>query len=554
MTMLERELYQVRPLDEVAADLGLGSDDLMMFGRQMAKVEAHALRRGRRREGQPRLVLVSGITPTAAGEGKTTVSIGLADAFRLLDKSVCLALREPSLGPCFGVKGGGTGGGAASLVPAERINLHFTGDFHAVTAANNLLAALVDNHIYFGNSLGIDSRRVTWKRVMDMNDRSLRFIVTGLGGPAHGVPREAGFDITAASEVMAMLCLARDAEDLRQRLARTLVGFTYGGEPVFAEQLEATGAMLALLRDALLPNLVQTRAGTPVLVHGGPFANIAHGCNSIIATQLALDCADWVITEAGFAFDLGAEKFFDIKCVTAGFDTAAVVLVATVRALKLHGGVSPAEVARPNPAAVARGLRNLDKHVENIRQFGEPPVVAINRFATDTEEEIEVVRRRCSYLAVPMAVAEPFTRGGEGCVTLAQTVMAHAEKRSKPFRPLYDWSEPVPTKILKVAQAMYGARGVIYTKEAERDLELIARCGFDKLPVCLAKTPTSLSDDPKRVGRPTDFDVTVRAIYPATGAGFLVVLLGDILRMPGLPKTPLAARIDLRGGEIVGLT
>ncbi|GIW44416.1 MAG: formate--tetrahydrofolate ligase [Candidatus Binatia bacterium] len=551
--MHEPERKTTRSIEEVAADLGLDERDLMRFGRDMAKVESHALQRGRRRPGEARLVLVSGITPTAAGEGKTTVAIGLADAFRLLDKSVCLALREPSLGPCFGVKGGGTGGGAASLVPADRINLHFTGDFHAVTAANNLLAAMVDNHIYFGNPLGIDPRRVTWKRVLDMNDRSLRYIVTGLGGTAHGVPRETGFDITAASEVMAMLCLARDAEDLRNRIDRTLVGFSYGGEPVFARPLQATGAMLALLRDALLPNLVQTREGTPALVHGGPFANIAHGCNSIIATQLALDTADWVITEAGFAFDLGAEKFFDIKCVTAGFDTAAVVLVATVRALKLHGGVAPADVARPNPAAVARGLPNLDKHVENIRHFGEPPVVAINRFTTDTEEEIEVVRRRCQYLGVPVAVAQPFERGGEGCVTLAQTVMAHAEKRRKPFRPLYDWQEPVPAKILKVAQTMYGARGVIYTKQAEQDLAMLARAGLDRLPVCLAKTPTSLSDDPKRVGRPTEFDITVRAIQPATGAGFLVVLLGDILRMPGLPKEPLATRMDLRDGEIIGL-
>ncbi len=552
--MREQDKRQPRPIEAVAEELGLAPNDLLLFGRQMAKVEAHALSQGRCRPGSARLLLVSGITPTAAGEGKTTVAIGLADALRLLDKSVCLALREPSLGPCFGIKGGGTGGGAARLVPADRINLHFTGDFHAVTSAHNLLAAMVDNHVYFGNSLGIDPRRITWKRVMDLNDRSLRFVVTGLGGPAHGVPREAGFDITAASEVMAMLCLARHAEDLRQRLARTLVGFTYSREPVFAEQLKATGAMLALLRDALLPNLVQTAEGTPTLVHGGPFANIAHGCNSIIATQLALDRADWVVTEAGFAFDLGAEKFFDIKCVTAGFDTAAVVLVATVRALKLHGGIAARDVARPNPAAVARGLPNLDKHVENIRRFGEPPVVAINRFTTDTEEEIEVVRRRCSYLGVPVAVAQPFDRGGEGCVTLAQTVMAHAEKRSKPFRPLYAWNEPVPAKILKVAESMYGARGVVYSKEAERDLQLIVRYGFDKLPVCLAKTPTSLSDDPKRLGRPTDFDVTVRAIQPATGAGFLVVLLGDILRMPGLPKEPRATQIDLRDGEIVGLT
>lgn len=551
---MDRSLPQgVRAIEEVAEELGIPCPHLIPYGRDIAKVEWEAVEQPRKRAGESRLILVSGITPTAAGEGKTTVAIGLADAFRLLERSVCLALREPSLGPCFGIKGGGTGGGAAQVHPAERINLHFTGDFHAVTSAHNLLAALVDNHVYFDNPRGIDPRRIVWPRVLDMNDRSLRSIVTGLGGPPHGVPREASFEITAASEVMAILCLATGWEDLRARLERIVVGFTYRGEPVRASELRAAGAMLALLRDAFLPNLVQTHAGTPALIHGGPFANIAHGCNSLVATQLALRRADWVVTEAGFAFDLGAEKFFDIKCVTGQLDTAAVVLVATVRALKIHGGARAEDASRPDVEALRRGLPNLEKHIENIRHFGESPVVAINRHDTDAEEELAAVRERCAQLGVPCALAEPYQRGGEGCVPLARTVMAHAERTRRPFRPLYDWAEPPKEKILKVARSMYGARGVVYTREAERDLELVHRHGWDNLPVCLAKAPTSLSDDPKRVGRPADFEVTVRRIQVSAGAGFLVVLLGDILRMPGLPRVPLAERIDLRGGAIVGL-
>ncbi|MCK6555664.1 formate--tetrahydrofolate ligase [Candidatus Binatia bacterium] len=543
----------LRPIREVAAELGLTATHLFPVGHDVAKVELNVLDEPPRHRGESRLILVSAITPTPAGEGKTTTSIGLGDAIRRLGHSVCIALREPSMGPCMGIKGGATGGGHSQVMPADRINLHFTGDFHAITAANNLLAALLDNHIYFGNRLGIDPRRIVWRRAMDMNDRALRNIIVGLGGHQQGVPRETGFDITAASEVMAMLCLANSIDDLRARLDRTLVAFTYGGEPVTAGRLAASGAMLALLRDALKPNLVQTLEGTPVLIHGGPFANIAHGCNSVLATRMALHLTDWAVTEAGFAFDLGAEKFFDIKCVSAGLDTAAVVLVATLRALKMHGGVRLADVAHSDPGAVARGLPNLDKHIDSIRQFGEPPVVALNRFDGDRDEEIEVVRRRCAYLGVPFAVADHFARGGEGAVELARTVMAHAEKRSKPFRALYDWTAPIPDKILAVAQKMYGARSVVFTKTAERDLEDVRRLGYENLPVCIAKTQNSLSDDPKLTGRPTDFDVTVRGIQINAGAGFLVVLTGDILRMPGLPKVPLAGSLDLQGDKIVGL-
>jgi len=542
-----------RPIADVAAELGLDRSAIYCFGDEMAKVDP-AVRRGPRRQpGAPRLVLVSAITPTAAGEGKTTTAIGLADALRRLGHSVCAALREPSLGPCLGMKGGAIGGGASRLVPAERINLHFTGDFHAVTCAHNLLAALLDNHVYFGNALGIDPRRVVWRRAIDLNDRALRNIIVGLGGAQQGVPRETGFDITAASEVMAMLCLAEDADDLRARIERTLVGYTVDGAPVSAGQLHGAGAMLALLRDALWPNLVQTLEGTPVLVHGGPFANIAHGCSSVIATRTALHLTDWVITEAGFGFDLGAEKFFDIKCASAGLDTAAVVLVATVRALKLHGGAAANALTVPAPDAVERGMPNLDKHVENIRTFGEPTVVALNRFADDTDEEIAVVRRRCDELGVPCAVADHYMRGGAGARELAEAVIAHAERSSRPFRPLYDWRQPIPDKILAVARRMYGARGVVFSKAAERDLDDIRRLGYDTLPICIAKTQSSLSDDPTRAGRPRDFDVTVRGLHISAGAGFVVVLTGEILRMPGLPRKPLAEAIDLRDGAVIGL-
>jgi formate--tetrahydrofolate ligase len=548
-----------RPIAEIAAQLGLAPEDLRPYGHDVAKLPLSLLQRPRppgRRGAAGRLVLVSAITPTPAGEGKTTTSIGLAQALARIGESACLALREPSLGPAFGMKGGATGGGRSQVVPMERINLHFTGDFHAITSAHNLLAAMLDNHLYQRNTLDIDPTRVLWSRVMDLNDRSLRQVVVGLGGTAHGLPREAGFDITAASEVMAMLCLAEGPEDLRARLDRTLVAFTRDREPVTAGQLGATGAMLALLRDALEPNLVQTLEGTPALVHGGPFANIAHGCNSVLATRMAMHLADWCITEAGFGFDLGAEKFFDIKCAGAGLDTSAVVLVATVRALKMHGGRKLGELSEPDSGALARGLPNLEKHVENIRTFGQPPVVALNRFGGDTAEEIELVERRCQELGVPFAVCEHYARGGAGAEDLARAVAASAEGRSVPFLPLYDVTAPVPDKIFAVASKMYGARSVILTKRAQRDLRELERLGYAELPVCIAKVPGSLSDDPKLRGRPVDFDVTVREIQVNAGAGFLVVLTGDILRMPGLPREPLAARIDVdpSTGEIVGLT
>jgi len=511
------------------------------------------LERPRSRAGNPRLILVSAITPTPAGEGKTTTSVGLADALTREGESACLALREPSLGPCLGMKGGAAGGGYSQVIPMDRINLHFTGDFHAITSANNLLSALIDNHLHHGNPLDIDPTRVLWRRVIDLNDRALRHVVVGLGGTANGIPHETGFDITAASEVMAMFCLAKDLEDLRTRIERTLVAFTRSGEPVTAQQLGAAGAMLALLADALRPNLVQTLEGTPALVHCGPFANIAHGCNSVLATRVALQTADWVITEAGFGFDLGAEKFFDIKCRSAGLDTAAVVLVATVRALKMHGGIARKELGRADADAVARGLPNLEKHIESIQTFGEAPVVALNRFGADTEEEIEVVRRRCRELGVAFAVSDHHARGGEGARELARAVMQHGEQHSIPFKPLYRAEDSVEDKIGAVAREMYGAKGVRFSKAAKRDLALLERLGYAELPVCIAKIPGSLSDDAKLRGRPRDFEVSVRAIQINAGAGFLVVLTGDIMRMPGLPKRPLAESIDVREGRIVGL-
>jgi formate--tetrahydrofolate ligase len=537
-----------RPLSDVAASLGLEPSQVVPYGFDKAKITLDALDSGRP---PGRLVLVSAITPTDAGEGKTTTAIGLAQGFARLGHRVCLALREPSLGPTFGQKGGATGGGLARVVPESDINLHFTGDFHAVGAAHNLLAAMLDNHIHHGNALGIDPRRVAWRRVMDMNDRSLRHVVIGLGGVLEGVPRETGFDITPASEVMAALCLAEGYEDLRRRLARIVVALTSERAPVTAADLRAVGAMMVLLKDAMLPNLVQTCDGVPALVHGGPFANIAHGCNSVVATRLALARADWVITEAGFGFDLGAEKFFDIMCVSAGLDTAAVVLVATVRALKMHGGVAKGALATPDPRAVERGLGNLAKHVENIRIFGESPVVALNRFAADTDDEIGVVRAWCAGADVPFAVSEAFALGGEGGAALAGEVVAHAERRARPFTPLYAWDEPIPAKMEKVARAMYGAREVAWTREALRARDQIEKLGFGGLPLCVAKTQKSLSDDPRLVGRPEEFDITVRDVVLAAGAGYVVPLLGDILRMPGLPAAPQAERVDLVDGEVV---
>ena len=541
------------PISEIAARLGILAEDLVSYGDSIAKVNIRALARPRPRPGKARLILVSATTPTSAGEGKTTTSIGLGQAFAKLGESVCVALREPSLGPCLGVKGGATGGGYAQVVPADRINLHFTGDFHAITTANNLISASIDNHIYWGNELGLDQRMIAWRRVMDMNDRSLRKIVLGLGGRYQGIPREGGFDITAASEIMAILCLANDMDDLRARLDRILIGTTFDGRAVYLSALGITDALLALLRDAVHPNLVQTLEGTPVLMHGGPFANIAHGCNSVFATRMAMHFADWAITEAGFGFDLGAEKFFDIKCRSAGLNPDAVVLVTTIRALKLHGGHHRDRLEEPDAEAVHRGLENLDKHIESVGQFGKRPVVALNRFHTDTDAEIRLVRERAAQHGVRFAESRHFMEGGDGATDLAREVMASAAGGSE-YRPLYELDIPVFEKVQKVCRSMYGAEDVAFTKEAEKDLRRIEELGLQGLPICIAKAPSSLSDDPALHGRPRDFQVTVRNLQVNSGAGFLVVLTGDIMRMPGLPKHPLAERVRFHSdGAIDGI-
>ena len=541
----------MKPIKEIARKLQLNESDLILYGLDKAKVRLEALNKLPKKG---RLVLVSAITPTATGEGKTTTTIGLGQAMALLDKSVCLALREPSLGPCLGMKGGATGGGLSQVHPMEEINLHFTGDFHAVTAAHNLLSAMLDNKIYHEGLSNIDPRRIIWRRVMDMNDRALRNITIGLGGVMQGVPRETGFDITAASEIMAILCLSENYADLKTRLENILVAFTYKGEPVTAKSLNAAGAMMALLKNAIMPNLVQTTEGVPTFIHGGPFANIAHGCNSVIATRMALSFSDWAITEAGFGFDLGAEKFFDIKCKGAGLDTSAVVLVATCRALKSHGGLNKANINKLNTKSLQMGLPNLDRHIENIKRFCEPPIVCLNRFREDHTEEIEVIKNHCEKnLQVPFAVSNVFEEGGKGGIDLAEKVILHSERSSQPFSPLYDWNEDVKTKIFKIANKMYGAGEVRYTQRAERDLRSIEKNGYHNLPVCIAKTPISLSDNPKLRGRPENFCVTVREIIIAAGAGFLIPLTGDILRMPGLPKYPQAEKIDLRDNDIIGV-
>ena len=531
-----------------AQSIHLTPADLLPYGRDKAKVDLAVLARART---SGRLVLVSAITPTAAGEGKTTTSIGLAQGLARIGQSVCLALRQPSLGPCLGMKGGATGGGASSLIPTEDINLHFTGDFHAITTAHNLLAALIDNHLHFRHAPRLDPSRILWPRVMDMNDRTLRKIVLGLGGKANGTTREGSFDITAASEVMAILCLSQDHEDLRTRLSRILVGFSEDGKPVTAGDIGAPGAMVALLKDAMLPNLVRTTEGVPALVHGGPFANIAHGCNSVVATRMAMHCADWAVTEAGFGFDLGAEKFFDIKARSAGLDTAAVVLVATVRALRLHGGGK--SDGPPDTAAVLAGLPNLGKHLESIRTFGERPIVAINRFGADSEAEIAIIRDYCTAQGVPCALSDHFGHGGEGARALAELVVEHAERESVPYKPLYPLDMKPADKVRAVARQMYGARDVVLTKEATRDLAEVRSLGLEGLPVCIAKVPGSLSDDPTRRGRPEGFDITIRRVHVNAGAGFLVVVTGEVMRMPGLPEHPLALDIDYRDGKIIGL-
>jgi formate--tetrahydrofolate ligase len=541
------------PITDIAGTLGVLPEDLIFYGDSIAKIQIRALARQRQRTQPGKLILVSATTPTSAGEGKTTTSIGLGQAFRKLGESVCIALREPSLGPCLGVKGGATGGGYSQVLPADRINLHFTGDFHAITSANNLISAAIDNHIYWGNELSLDPRMIAWRRVMDMNDRSLRKIVLGLGGRYQGIPREGGFDITAASEIMAILCLANDMEDLRARLDRILIGTTYEGEAVYLSALGITDALLALLRDAVHPNLVQTLEGTPVLMHGGPFANIAHGCNSVFATRMAMHFADWAITEAGFGFDLGAEKFFDIKCRSAGLNPDAVVLVTTIRALKLHGGHDKDRLHETDVEAVRGGLENLDKHIESVAQFGKRPVVALNRFHSDSDEEIALVRERALGHGVRFATSNHFAEGGAGAIDLAREVMEAAASGST-YKPLYELDRPVLDKVRAVCRSMYGADDVAFTKEAAKDLRRVEELGLSGLPICIAKAPSSLSDDPALHGRPRDFQVTVRNIQVNSGAGFLVVLTGDIMRMPGLPRRPLAERVKFHpDGSIEGI-
>ena len=544
---------QLKPVQAVATEAGIGEELLELYGRYKAKVDYLALK-DRPMDG--RLVLVTAINPTPAGEGKTTVSIGLADALRRAGKRTMLALREPSLGPVFGVKGGAAGGGYAQVVPMEDINLHFTGDLHAITAANNLLAAMVDNHIAQGNALGIDPRRIAWKRCMDMNDRQLRQIVDGLGGRTNGMPREDGFDITTASEIMAVLCLASDIADLKQRLARIVVGRTYADAPVTAGQLRAQGAMAALLRDAMRPNLVQTLEGTPALVHGGPFANIAHGCNSIVATQTALRLADYVVTEAGFGADLGAEKFIDIKCRKAGLKPSCIVLVATVRALKSHGGVAKADLAQENLPALEKGLSNLTRHLHNIRTvWGVEPVVALNRFTSDTDAEIALVREAAARMGAQVALCEVWAKGGEGGLALAEQVVARCECADlSKFSLTYPDDLPLAKKIEAVATKIYGAQDVSIAPAAAKQLKSFEEGGYGELPVCIAKTQYSFSDDPKKLGAPEGFTLTIRQARLSAGAGFVVALAGDIMTMPGLPRVPAAENIDVDdAGNITGL-
>ncbi len=539
------------PIDQVAAQAGIDRELLEHYGRVKAKIDTTPLRSCPRKG---KLILVTAINPTPAGEGKTTTSVGLADALSRLDKNVLLCLREPSLGPVFGVKGGAAGGGHAQVVPMEDINLHFTGDFHAIGAANNLLAALLDNHIQQGNALGIDVKKITWRRCVDMNDRQLRSIVDGLGGRMQGVPREDGFDITVASEIMAVLCLASDLRDLKERLSRIIVGYTYDDRPVTAADLKAQGAMAALLKDAIKPNLVQTLENTPALVHGGPFANIAHGCNSVSATDTALKLADYVVTEAGFGADLGAEKFLDIKCRAAGMDPSAVVIVATVKALKYNGGVPKGELGAENLEALEKGLPNLLKHVENITQvYGLPCVVAVNRFVNDTDAELALIRDRCRALGVNVALSEVWGRGGEGGVELAQEVLRLCGQPHQ-FRFAYELGLPLRDKIEAIVRRVYGGAGVSYSSAASRELDRLEAMGFGGLPVCMAKTQYSLSDDPGKLGRPEGFTVTVSKVRVSAGAGFVVVQTGDIMTMPGLPKVPAAEKIDVdENGIISGL-
>ena len=543
---------EMEHITKIAEKAGIDEKYMEQYGRYKAKVDYSLLDESDRKEGK--LILVTAITPTPAGEGKTTTTIGLADGLKKIGKNVMVALREPSLGPVFGIKGGAAGGGYAQVVPMEDINLHFTGDFHAIGAANNLLAAMLDNHIYQGNALNIDPRRITWKRCVDMNDRQLRFVTDGLGGRVNGVPREDGYDITVASEIMAVFCLASSIDDLKARLSRIVVGYTYDEKPVTAGDLKAVGAMAALLKDALKPNLVQTLEGTPAFVHGGPFANIAHGCNSVIATKMAMKLGDYAVTEAGFGADLGAEKFLDIKCRYAGLNPSAVVMVATVRALKMHGGMAKTELGNENLTALEAGIPNLLRHVSNIKNvYKLPCVVAVNRFPTDTDAEIELVIEKCKALGVNVVLSTVWADGGNGGMALAEEVVRLCEEKND-FTFSYELDDTIEEKIEKVVKKVYGGAGVTFAPAAKKEIDKLASLGFDKIPVCMAKTQYSFSDDPTKLGAPEGFTVTVRNVKVSAGAGFIVVLTGDIMTMPGLPKVPAAEKIDVdSNGKISGL-
>lgn len=544
---------QMLPITEVVKEIGLTADELELYGKYKAKISNEYLKKIEGNK-KGKLILVTAINPTPAGEGKTTTSVGLGQAFGKLGKKAIIALREPSLGPCFGIKGGAAGGGYAQVVPMEDLNLHFTGDFHAITSANNLLAALLDNHIQQGNALRIDTRQIVWKRCLDMNDRVLRNVVVGLGSKTDGFVREDHFVITVASEIMAILCLATDLEDLKDRLGKIIVAYDLDGKPVTAKNLQAVGAMAALLKDAILPNVIQTLEHTPALVHGGPFANIAHGCNSVRATTAALSMADYVVTEAGFGADLGAEKFFDIKCRQAGLSPDAVVLVATIRALKYNGGVPKTELSAENVEALEKGIVNLEKHIENLQKYKVPVVVTLNSFVTDSEAEIAFVKQFCEERGCEFAISEVWEKGGEGGIALAEKVLKTLEEKESHFEPLYPSELPLTEKIETVAKEIYGAKGVNYTAAAKKQLAKLTELGFGDLPVCMAKTQYSLSDDPALLGRPKDFDITVREAYVSAGAGFVVVLTGAVMTMPGLPKQPAAFGIDVdESGKITGL-
>ena len=544
---------QMKPIKEVAEKLGIAEDALSLYGNYKAKISAGQLE-ALKDKPDGKLILVTAISPTPAGEGKTTTSVGLADALAAIGKKAVIALREPSLGPVFGIKGGAAGGGHAQVVPMEDINLHFTGDFHAIGVANNLLAALIDNHIHHGNALGIDSRRITWKRAVDMNDRQLRHIVDGLQGKVNGVPREDGFDITVASEVMAILCLSENITDLKNRLEKIIIGYSFEGKPVTAKDLKAGGAMAAVLKDAIHPNLVQTLEHTPALIHGGPFANIAHGCNSVLATKLALKYADYAVTEAGFGADLGAEKFIDIKCRTSGLRPAAVVLVATIRALKMHGGVAKSDLAEENVQAVVDGLPNLEKHLENIQDvYGLPAVVAINKFPLDTEAELQAVYEACQKRGVDIVISDVWANGGAGGKELAEKVVELAEGDNH-FQFVYNEEDSIETKLNKIVTKVYGGKGVRLTPAAKRELKQLEELGFSNYPICMAKTQYSFSDDAKKLGAPKDFVVTISQLKVSAGAGFIVALTGAIMTMPGLPKVPASEKIDVdKDGNISGL-